>query len=110
MEISPLFDLKIVLFLPYLPSKLRWEAEIRYVYLVGALNVVFWSHNFSAPFQPLSAPKKWFYRPAYLFISLPAFLPRLSSHLLVQVLYVPFGVLHFFGPKVSCAPILGRGC
>ena len=32
MGISSFFDLKKVLFLPYLPSKLSWIAEIKYVH------------------------------------------------------------------------------
>ena len=35
--VFPLFDLKKILFLHYLPFKLGWKIEIRYVHLAGAL-------------------------------------------------------------------------
>ena len=57
----PPFDLKKVLFSPYLPSKLGKEAEIWYVYIVGSLDVSFRGLEFSAPFNPLIASKKWFF-------------------------------------------------
>ena len=58
MRISLLLDLEKVQFLPYSPSKLSWEVEICYVYLVGILDVPFGGLDFSAPFHPLTAPKK----------------------------------------------------
>ena len=41
MGISPLFEIKKMLFLSYLPSKLGLEIEIWYVHLVGGLDVLF---------------------------------------------------------------------
>ena len=58
MGFPPLFDIKTVLFLNYLLFKFGWEVELRYVQLVGALNVLFGGFDFSASFQPLSAVKK----------------------------------------------------
>ena len=46
MGISPLLTLKRCCSLPYLPSKLGYEVEIRYVHLVGALDVRFGGLNF----------------------------------------------------------------
>ena len=60
MKFPLLFDLKKVLFLPYLPSKLGWKVEIWYVHLVGAIDALFGDIDFSASFQPFSAPKKYF--------------------------------------------------
>ena len=60
-EISSRFDLKKVLFLPYLPSKLDYEVEIWYIHLLGALDAPFGGLDFSAKFPPLAAPKKRFF-------------------------------------------------
>ena len=57
MGVSPFFDLKKVLFLCYLPSKLGWKFEIRYVHLVGALGAFWGSRLFSPTLTPLS-PKE----------------------------------------------------
>ena len=48
------FDLKKLLFLPYLLSKLCYE-----VYLVDVPDVRSGSLDFSASFHLLTAPKKW---------------------------------------------------
>ena len=66
-----------MLFLPYLPAKLGWEVEIRYV-LVGALNVPFGDLNLSAPFQLLSTLKKWFFGQVFAFLSFLEFVSRIT--------------------------------
>ena len=45
MEISPLYDLEKMF---YLPPKLSSEVEIRFVHLVGIVDVPFEGMNFSA--------------------------------------------------------------
>ena len=60
MKISLLYDLETGMFLPYLPSELGYEVEIWCVHLVEALDVLFWGLDFSTPFHPIIAPKKWF--------------------------------------------------
>ena len=62
---SPLFDPKKVLFLPYLLSKLC--QEIWYVYLTRGLDVPFRSVDFSAPFNPLTTPRKQFFGRVFSF-------------------------------------------
>ena len=47
-------DLEKRLFLPCLPTKLSQEVEIQYVHLVGTLNVLFGSLDFSAPLHSLT--------------------------------------------------------
>ena len=62
MGISPLFELKNELFLPYLPSiKLGQEIEIRYVHLVRALDMPFGGLDFSALFSAITALKRQFF-------------------------------------------------
>ena len=76
MGFFPLFELKKVLFLSYLPSILSKEAEIRYVHLVGALEVPFGGLNFSVPYHPLTAPKKLFFGRVFSFFdSIPRTTP-----------------------------------
>ena len=58
-----------MLFLPYLPSKLSWVVEIKYVHLVGVLDVPFGGLDFSASFQPLLAQKKWVFGRVFAFLS-----------------------------------------
>ena len=67
----PSFDLKKVLFLPNFPSQLGQEVEIRYVHLVGALDVLFEGLDFSAP-------KKWFIGQVFAFLSFLEFVPRMA--------------------------------
>ena len=78
MEISSIFNLKKVLFLPYRPWKLDYEVEIWYVYLVGVLNVPFGGLDFSAQLQPFTAPKKWFFGQVFSFLSFLEFVPRIT--------------------------------
>ena len=67
MEFPALFDLKKVLFLSpiFLPG---------YAHLVGTLDVPFAGVDFSAAFQSLTAPKKWFFGRLFLFFE---FVPSL---------------------------------
>ena len=51
------------------PNKAR-ETEIRYVHLVGVLNVSLGGLDFSAPYHPLTTPKKWFFGWVFLFFEL----------------------------------------
>ena len=66
------------------------EAEIGYVYLVGVLDVLFGGLDFSAPYHPLTAPKKLFFGPS-----------KLSEEAEIRYVYlavlldVPFGGLDF---------------
>ena len=79
MGFPPLFDPQKMLFLPYLPSKLSKEVEISYVHLVGALDVSFRGLDFSALFQPLTAPKEVvFSRVFSSFLSFLQFVPRIT--------------------------------
>ena len=75
MGIYPLFDLEKVLLLTYLRSKLGQEVEIWYVHLVGVLDVLFGGVDFSAPFHPLIASKKWVFAQVFLFFE---FVPRIT--------------------------------
>ena len=65
MEISALFNLEEVLFHPCLRS-------------VGVLDMLFEGLDYSAPFQPLADPKKWFFSCFFLFQSFLEFVPRLT--------------------------------
>ena len=76
IRISLFFDPKNVLFLPYLSSKFGSEIEIWYVHLVGTIDVSFEDFDFSAPFQPLPAPRKWFLGRIFSFLSFLEFVPR----------------------------------
>ena len=51
--ISPLFDLEKVMFLLYLPFKLRCELEITHLHLIEVLDVSFGVLTFQHPFTPL---------------------------------------------------------
>ena len=79
MEISPLFDLKKVLFLPCLHSTLGWEVVIGYIHLVVALNVpIVGSRLFSPISTSLSALKKWFFGRVFSYLSFLEFVPRIA--------------------------------
>ena len=80
MKISLLFNFKKVLFLPYLLlPKLSWKVEIRYVHLVGTLDEPFGDLDFSAPFHPFTASKKWFVGRIFLFPSFLEFFACINS-------------------------------
>ena len=83
MGISPLFNLKKVLFMPYLSSLLSQEFEIRCVHLVEGLNV---THRWSGLFSLSSfshSPKKvsFLVRFSHFAHFLNLFLAQLTSKL-----------------------------
>ena len=114
MGFRPPFDCKKVLLLPYLPSEFSNEAEIMYIYVIGVLDVPFGGFDFSDPYHPLTAPKKWFLIVFTHFLSLflAQLLLKLGEELEIRYSYlvgafdVPFGGLDFSSPF---HPLASRG-
>ena len=69
MKIFLLFDLKKVLLLSYVPSKLSWKVEILYVHLVEVLNLPFEGLDIQSYFNP-SQPQRTGFLHFYHFLSL----------------------------------------